>query len=261
MSELCLECIDVSKKFRLYERDTSLKSRFANSIERHTDLLEWYVLRDINFRILQGDRVGIIGRNGSGKSTLLKLLTGIYTPTVGGIEIYCKRMLALIELGVGFYDELTARENIKLNWVFNGLPKKELGEYFDEIVEFAGLHNFLDTPLKYYSTGMVARLGFAIASHAHPDLLIVDEVLAVGDAEFQERCYQKIDELCRQGATLILVSHSTSAIEQMCERAILLDGETIAHDGSVLDTMNVYNDALSKPIFENLSVSPSNSVG
>lgn len=240
MADLSVECHLLSKKFRWYERHDTLKNTFAN-FQKQKKVWEWYVLSKIDLQIFRGERVGIVGRNGCGKSTLLKLITGIYHPTSGAIRVNSRRMLALIELGVGFYPDLTGRENIRLNWVFNGLPIRELKQRFDEIVEFSGVGNFLETPLKYYSSGMVARLGFAIASHAQPDLLIVDEVLAVGDAEFQMRCYEKIDQLCRDGVTLILVSHNPKDIERVCERAVWLEGGAIRCDGSVYETLSAYN--------------------
>jgi ABC-2 type transport system ATP-binding protein len=244
MADLTIECKQLSKKFRWYHRHDSLKSTFANLRHRHKEVLEWYVFENIDMEVCKGERVGIIGRNGCGKTTLLKLITGIYKPTSGSTKIYSNRMLALIELGAGFYPDLTGRENIKLNWVFNGLPKKELTACLDSIVDFAGIEDFLDTPLKFYSSGMAARLGFAIAIHARPDLLIVDEILTVGDAEFQQRCYAKIDEICQNGVTLILVSHNTSDIKRVCKRAIWLDRGAVRYDGGVNQTINTYNNAL-----------------
>lgn len=244
MAELSIGCYHLSKKFRWYERHDSLKRSFANWWKPPQNIHEWYVLKDINLQIQKGERVGIIGRNGCGKTTLLKLMTGIYCPTNGSCQIYSKRMLALIELGVGFYYDLSGRENIRLNWVFNGLPRAELKCSFGEIVAFAGVEKFLDTPLKYYSSGMIARLGFAIASHAQPDLLIVDEVLAVGDAEFQKQCYEKIDQLCQNGITLIFVSHNSQDVERVCTRAIWLDTGIIKFDGSTQETIAAYRKAL-----------------
>jgi ABC-2 type transport system ATP-binding protein len=240
MEELVVSCNNLSKKFRWYERHFSLKRSFANLWKSPEKIWEWYVLKDINFSVREGERVGIIGRNGCGKTTLLKIITGIYRQSSGNYIINSKRRLALIELGVGFYPDLTGKENIRLNWVFNGLPRAELSQCFDDIVEFAGNEKFLETPLKYYSSGMVARLGFAIASHANPDLLIVDEVLAVGDAEFQNKCYNKIDQLCSNGVTLILVSHNVRDIEQICERAIWIDKGVIQYDGYVEDAVYAY---------------------
>jgi lipopolysaccharide transport system ATP-binding protein len=243
MSKLVVECNKLSKKFRWYERHFSLKRYFANLLKPPEKVWEWYVLKDIDLNIQKGERVGIIGKNGCGKSSLLKLITGIYSPTSGSCQIYAMRKLALIELGVGFYHDLTGRENIRLNWVLNGLPRSELKQNFESIIEFAGIEKFLDTPLKYYSSGMVTRLGFAIASHAQPDLLIVDEVLAVGDAEFQNKCYEKIDQLCSTGVTLILVSHNTNDIKWICDRAIWIDNGVIKFDGNVNKAISNYENA------------------
>ena len=240
MNDYKIECIDVSKKFRWYERSVSVKESFARLFNRPVEKWEWFVLKNINIKIKQGERVGLIGSNGSGKTTLLKLFSNIYSPNSGSIEVNSHRRLALIELGVGFYPDLTGRENVKLNWVFNGLPKKELKEKFEGIVEFAGIKKFIDTPLKYYSSGMTARLGFSIAVNADPDLLIIDEILAVGDAEFQKKCYEEIDKLCKKGITLIFVSHNISDIKRVCERGIWLDKGTIAFDGEVDEAIDKY---------------------
>src|SRR4030067_1959470 len=216
-------CKDISKKFRWYERSDSLKTSFVKFFDKSKKIWEWYVLKDINLNIKEGEKVGLIGKNGCGKSTLLKLIAGIHIPTSGKIINNSSRMLALIELGVGFYKDLTGKENIKLNWVFNGLPKSELKNKFDEIVEFSGVGDFLNTPIKYYSSGMTARLGFSVAIHANPDLLIVDEVLAVGDAEFQQKCFKKIENLYQNNITLIFVSHNEADISKVCNRVIWLD--------------------------------------
>jgi len=244
MRDRVVECRKLSKKFRWYERHDMLKSTVAHLWQRPKQVWEWYVLKDVDLEIRHGERVGIIGRNGCGKTTLLKLLTGIYTPTSGSIKIFTGRKLALIELGVGFYPDLTGRENIRLNWVFNGLARKELKRCFDDIVEFANIKDFLDTPLKYYSSGMTARLGFSIVAHAKPELLIVDEILAVGDIEFQQRCYEKIAELCREGVTLILVSHNINDVEKMCSRALWLDGGGFRYDGEVNEAVKQYKQAV-----------------
>lgn len=235
-----VNCTDLSKKFRWYERNDSLKTSFVKFFDKSKKIWEWYVLKDINFKINEGEKVGLIGKNGCGKSTLLKLIAGIHTPNSGKIVNNSKRMLALIELGVGFYKDLTGRENIKLNWVFNGLPKSELKNKFDEIVEFSGVGDFLNTPLKYYSSGMVARLGFSVAIHASPDLLIVDEVLVVGDTEFQKKCYNEIEKLCSRNTTLLFVSHNESDVAKVCQRAIWLNNGTIHYDGNVLEALQLY---------------------
>ncbi len=240
MKNLSVEIFNLNKKFRWYERSHSLKEGFAQIFKSPKQKWEWDVLKNINLEIEHGEKVAIIGRNGCGKSTLLKIISGIHHPTSGRVRIYSQRLLALIELGVGFYPDLTGRENIFLNWTFNGLPKSELKKKFDSIIEFSGVKDFLDTPLKYFSSGMTTRLGFSIAIHAEPDLLIVDEVLAVGDAEFQAQCYEKIDEVCKTGTTLILVSHNFSDIERVAERAVWIDKGEIAFDGFVKPAINEY---------------------
>ncbi len=239
-------CTDVSKKFRWYERSDSLKTSFIKIFDKSKKIWEWYVLKDINLKINKGEKVGLIGKNGCGKSTLLKLIAGIHNPTSGKIINNSSRMLALIELGVGFYKDLTGKENIKLNWVFNGLPKAELKTKFDEIVTFSGIEDFLNTPIKYYSSGMVARLGFSIAIHANPDLLIVDEVLVVGDAEFQRKCFNKIEEVCKSGTTLILVTHNLNDISKICDRAIWINDGYIQSDGDVPGTVRKYFNSLNQ---------------
>jgi len=239
-------CTDVSKKFRWYERSDSLKTSFIKIFDKSKKIWEWYVLKEINLKINKGEKVGLIGKNGCGKSTLLKLIAGIHNPTSGKIINNSSRMLALIELGVGFYKDLTGKENIKLNWVFNGLPKAELKTKFDEIVTFSGIEDFLNTPIKYYSSGMVARLGFSIAIHANPDLLIVDEVLVVGDAEFQRKCFNKIEEVCKSGTTLILVTHNLNDISKICDRAIWINDGYIQSDGDIPGTVRKYFNSLNQ---------------
>jgi len=240
MKNLAVEIFNLNKKFRWYERSQSLKEGFAQILKAPKQKWEWDVLKNINLEIEQGEKVAIIGRNGCGKTTLLKIIAGIHQPTSGKVNIYSQRLLALIELGVGFYPDLTGRENISLNWAFNGLPKSELKKKFDSIVEFSGVNDFLDTPLKYFSSGMTTRLGFSVAIHAEPDLLIVDEVLSVGDAEFQKQCYEKIDEVCNSGTTLILVSHNITDIERVAERAIWINNGEVALDGLAKSAIRQY---------------------
>ncbi len=183
---------------------------------------EFWALKDVSFEINQGDRIGIIGRNGSGKSTLLKLLSRITEPTTGRISIK-GRVASLLEVGTGFHPELTGRENIYLNGSILGMSKAEIKKKFDEIVDFAEIEKFLDTPVKWYSSGMYMRLAFAVAAHLEPEILIVDEVLAVGDVEFQKKCLGKMEEVGKEGRTVLFVSHNMGAIEQLCTRGILLE--------------------------------------
>ncbi|MEK7453014.1 MAG: ABC transporter ATP-binding protein [Patescibacteria group bacterium] len=187
---------------------------------------EFWALRNINIEIQKGDIIGIIGHNGAGKSTLLKILTGITPPTEGEI-IMRGRVASLLEVGTGFHPELTGRENIFLNGAILGMTKKEIVKKFDEIIAFAGVEKFLDTPVKYYSSGMYVRLAFSVAAHMEPDILLVDEVLAVGDAEFQKKCLGKMEEVTRKdGRTIFLVSHNMGAIKMLCQKTLWLeDGE------------------------------------
>jgi len=193
----------------------------------------------VTFDVARGEAIGIVGRNGAGKSTILKLLTGITAPTEGEIVIR-GRLAALIELGSGFHPELTGRENAYLSGSMLGLRRREITAKLPAIVDFAGIGDFLDVPVKYYSSGMYVRLGFAIAALLEPDILLVDELLAVGDAEFQARCLRRIEELKRRGVTLIIVSHDLGAIEQLCDRALLLERGAIAASGSSADVVSAY---------------------
>ncbi|WP_150051637.1 ABC transporter ATP-binding protein [Methylomonas rhizoryzae] len=202
------------------------------SIETAQSREEFWALRDLNFEIEQGDRVGIIGRNGAGKSTLLKILSRITHPTTGKVVIN-GRVSSLLEVGTGFHPELTGRENIYLNGAILGMRKHEIQRKFDEIVEFAEVERFLDTPVKHYSSGMYVRLAFAVAAHLEPEVLIIDEVLAVGDAKFQAKCLGKMEEIGHSGRTVIFVSHNLSFIQQLCTTCILLAyGEMISQKTS-----------------------------
>ena len=181
-----------------------------------------WALKDVSFEIKRGEVVGIIGRNGAGKSTLLKILSRITEPTEGTAEIH-GRVGSLLEVGTGFHPELTGRENIYLNGAILGMRKAEIGRKFDEIVAFSGVEKFIDTPVKHYSSGMYVRLAFAVAAHLEPEILLVDEVLAVGDAEFQRKCLGKMDQVAREGRTVLFISHNMGAIARLCERSLWLD--------------------------------------
>ncbi len=189
-----------------------------------------WALRDISFEVKRGEALGIIGRNGAGKSTLLKILSRITPPTLGRLEIR-GRISSLLEVGTGFHNELTGRENVYLNGTILGMKKTEVDAKFDEIVDFSGVERFLETPVKRYSSGMKVRLAFAVAAHLEPDILIVDEVLAVGDAAFQRKCLNKMQDVEQEGRTVLFVSHNMLAITRLCQRAILLDEGRIVGDG------------------------------
>jgi ABC-type polysaccharide/polyol phosphate transport system ATPase subunit len=199
-----------------------------------------WALRDVSLDVPRGSSVGIIGRNGAGKSTLFKLLAGITAPTTGRIVLN-GRLAALIEVGSGFHPELTGRENVFLSGSLLGMTRREIAGKLERIVEFAGVRRFIDTPVKRYSSGMYVRLGFAIAAHLEPHILLVDEVLAVGDAEFQERCLQRIQEIRAQGTTCLFISHDLTAIERLCDRAVLLDRGEIAETGTPTDVVATYH--------------------
>jgi lipopolysaccharide transport system ATP-binding protein len=208
------------------------------------EIEEFWALRDIDFEIKRGDRVGIIGRNGAGKSTLLKVLSRITEPSAGSVQIR-GRIASLLEVGTGFHPELTGRENIFLNGAILGMTRAEIKRKFDEIVDFAGVEKFLDTPVKRYSSGMYVRLAFAVAAHLEPEILVVDEVLAVGDAEFQKKCLGKMEEVSKnEGRTVLFVSHNMGAMTGLCNKGILLNQGKIAFNGTmqaaVLNYLNQY---------------------
>jgi lipopolysaccharide transport system ATP-binding protein len=215
--------------------------RFLKSVRRRNreTMEEFWALRDVNLEIKQGEIVGIIGRNGAGKSTLLKILSRITEPTKGRIRMR-GRVSSLLEVGTGFHAELTGRENIFLNGAILGMGRAEIIRKFDEIVAFSGVEKFLDTPVKRYSSGMYVRLAFAVAAHLEPEILIVDEVLAVGDSEFQKKCLDKMDDVGHGGRTILFVSHNMQAITRLCGRAILLEQGQVRMDGAPLQVTNAY---------------------
>jgi len=200
----------------------------------------FWALKDFNLEVHRGSSVGVIGPNGAGKSTVMKLLAGITAPTAGRITIV-GALSALIEVGSGFHPELTGRENVFLSGAILGMRRRDIAARLDRIVSFAGVERFVDTPVKWYSSGMYVRLGFAIAAHLQPDVLLVDEVLAVGDAEFQARCLARIRELQRDGVTILFISHDLSAVEQLCDRAVLLDRGTTIAEGPPDEVVSIYH--------------------
>ena len=220
-------------------RDTLVNS-FKSPLKRfNNDHKNFWALKDVNFEVMPGEVIGIIGRNGAGKSTLLKILSRITEPTTGKIEIY-GRIGSLLEVGTGFHPELTGRENIFLNGAILGMKRAEIAKKFDEIVEFAEIEKFLDTAVKHYSSGMYVRLAFAVAAHLEPEILIVDEVLAVGDAEFQKKCLGKMSEVSRIGKTVLLVSHQLGMLAQLCDTCILLEKGNLEIQGKTENVINAY---------------------
>lgn len=205
-----------------------------------------WALKDINFTVEQGEAVGIIGRNGAGKSTLLKILSRVTAPTNGIIKVK-GHLASLLEVGTGFHSELTGRENIYLNGAINGMTRAEVTRKFDEIVDFSGVEQFIDTPVKRYSSGMYIRLAFSVAAHLNPDILVVDEVLAVGDLEFQKKCLGKMGDVVGQGRTVLFVSHNMAAIQSLCQRGILLQKGRMIFSGSQTDAIRKYVESVNKP--------------
>jgi len=234
MNPPALEVADVSKKFRLYrERPSSLKARLIHSRMRAED---FWALRDVSFDIPEGSSLGLIGHNGSGKTTLLKIVAGILRPTSGMVR-QRGRLAALLELGAGFHPELTGRENVYLNASFLGLSRRETDAAYDGIVAFAELEDFMDNQVKFYSSGMLVRLGFAVAVHVDPEVLLIDEVLAVGDEAFQAKCLDRIRQFQRDGRTIVLVTHALDTVTQICDRAVMLHHGEVHAAGAPADVV------------------------
>lgn len=235
-------CFDgVSKRFVIHhERSRSFQELLVNLVHRRNGLQEdFWALRDVSFAVEPGETVGIIGPNGSGKSTVLKLITRILNPTSGVITVPGK-VAGLIELGAGFHPDLTGRENVYLLGAIMGVPERAMRQRFDTIVGFAELEQFIDTPVKHYSSGMYMRLGFSVVLQVDAEILLIDEVLAVGDRHFQEKCLRSIEELQRQGVTILLVSHDLELIQRFCPRALLLDHGRVACLGATSEVVRAY---------------------
>lgn len=246
-----IEFHNVWKKFKKGEKLNSLRDAvphiFRNTVTGNNDLsaMEFWALNNVNFEVEKGNVVGIMGPNGAGKSTILKLLSRIMLPTKGQMKIN-GRLSALIEVTAGFHPELTGRENVYLNGTILGMRKKEIDNKFEEIVEFSGVREFIDTPVKRYSSGMYSRLGFSVAAHMDPDILLVDEVLSVGDSAFQAKCAEKMRELMKVGATIIIVSHSLSLIQSLCKRTILINNGEVLKDGATEEVLPFYENIVIK---------------
>ncbi|MEI8050629.1 MAG: ABC transporter ATP-binding protein [Actinomycetes bacterium] len=241
-TENAVEIQDVSKRFRLYhERGTSLKERLVKAgRSRYEDL---WALKNVGFNVAEGETVGILGRNGSGKSTLLKCICGVLQPTEGQVVVRGK-LAGLLELGAGFQPELSGRDNIYLNASMLGLSRKEVDDVFDDIVAFAELDHFIDNQVKFYSSGMYVRLGFAVAVNVDPDILVVDEVLAVGDERFQNKCIERIRQFQDQGRTIIFVSHSADQVRSICDRAVVLQDGHMMGDSTPDEAVRTFREGL-----------------
>lgn len=254
MSHPIIHCQNLSKRYRVggpARRHGDFREAFdhvlraplrrlrALSIAPTSDEETFWALRNLDLEVAPGEVLGIVGKNGAGKSTLLKILSRITSPTEGRVELR-GRVASLLEVGTGFHPDLTGRDNIYLNGTFLGMRKREIDRKFDEIVDFAEVERFIDTPVKRYSSGMYVRLAFAVAAHLEPEILLVDEVLAVGDANFQRKCLGKLDDIAHRGRTVLFVSHNLAAVQRLCRRAILLQDGRIANQGPVGDIVKTY---------------------
>lgn len=243
MSDIAVRVENISKKYDIGNTSSgslreTIAGLFSKNGQNKTDD-EFWALKDISFEVKKGEAIGIIGKNGAGKSTLLKVLSRITEPTTGRIEID-GRVSSLLEVGTGFHPELTGRENVFLNGTILGMSRAEVKAKFDEIVDFSGVEKFLDTPVKRYSSGMKVRLAFAVAAHLEPEILIIDEVLAVGDAEFQKKCLGKMEDVAGQGRTVLFVSHNMAAVKSLCIKGVLLKNGSIIKQGNVEDAIDYY---------------------
>ncbi len=253
-----LEVQNIGKKYRIQHLAggyLSLRERMVNALKFQRDEVEdFWALKDISFEVQPGESIGIIGRNGAGKSTLLKILSKITPPTTGRI-ISRGRIASLLEVGTGFHQELTGRENIFFNGSLLGMKRREIESKFDEIVDFSGVEKFLDTPLKHFSSGMQLRLAFSVAAHLDPEILIIDEVLAVGDAEFQKKCLGKMNEVVGEGKTILFVSHNLTAVQNLCRNAILLQHGKIHSHGHVATILDTYSSMNQQPVKDEVDLS------
>lgn len=251
-NETAIKVEGLGKKYRIgsgRKRHNTLRDSLADGVSRrfrksgrsngNGQPSDFWALKDVSFNVGRGEVVGIIGRNGAGKSTLLKTLAQITEPSTGSIDIY-GRVGSLLEVGTGFHPELSGRENVYLSGSILGMKKAEIDRNFDEIVDFAEVEKFIDTPVKHYSSGMYLRLAFGVAAYLQPEILLIDEVLAVGDAVFQQKCLGKMDDVAKQGRTVLFVSHNMSAIQELCQRGILIEAGRIAFDGKATDCIGDY---------------------
>lgn len=249
MSDIAIKLTEINKKYILHRQKPTL----VENLFKFTRYEEMWALKDINLNIKKGERIGVIGNNGSGKTTLLKIITGITSPTSGEIKIN-GRIATIIGLEAGFHPELTGEENIYLNGMLLGMSKTEIRYQFDKIIEFSGIREYIDVPFYTYSSGMKLRLGFSIAIHSNPDILLIDEVLGIGDQEFQEKSYRAVTDLFKNGSTLVFVSHYFLDVVKICNKAIRLKEGKIISEGKCRKVIREYNKTLkgkrlSRPLF------------
>ena len=242
MNDIAIEVTAAGKRYVKYDDAPMLVSHLLQLRSRTRRSALW-ALRGASFDVRKGECVGVVGRNGSGKSTLLHLLAGVTAPTEGRVSVW-GRVAPLISVGVGFHPELTGRENVYVNATILGLGREEIDRRFDEIVSFAEIGEFLETPVKFYSSGMFVRLGFAVSAMADPDVLLIDEVLAVGDLAFQLKCFERLERLRESGATVVLVTHNLNAVRRLCERTLVIHNGELRHDGDTVEALSLYHELL-----------------
>ena len=242
-SNISIHVTQLSKKYEIGSTQKDTLSESLTSIFKASDKEDFWALKEVSFDIHRGEVVGIIGKNGAGKSTLLKVLSKITKPTSGRVELY-GRIASLLEVGTGFHPELNGRENIFLNGSLLGLSRKEIKERLDDIIEFSGIGNFIDTPVKKYSSGMYVLIAFSVAAHLNPEILLIDEVLAVGDHAFQQKCLGKMEEVASSGRTVLLVSHNLEVIENLCSKTIWIDNGQLAFYGDTREAIRLYLDSV-----------------
>jgi lipopolysaccharide transport system ATP-binding protein len=274
MSDIAIRVENLSKQYHIGGKQASNRTFREALLDSFSTPFRWlrgerksvetfWALDDVSFEVKHGEAVGIIGRNGAGKSTLLKILSRITKPTKGRVDLY-GRVASLLEVGTGFHSELSGRDNIYLNSAILGMGRREIERKFDEIVEFSGVEKFLDTPVKHYSSGMYVRLAFAVAAHLEPEILIVDEVLAVGDAEFQKKSLGKMDEVARSGRTVLFVSHNMDAVAKFCQKTILLNSGSVELYSDTHSVISSYvsegHDVIAQRIWNNIKVAPGNNI-
>ena len=241
MNRIAVTVERVTQRFRvIHERPDTLRELFSKVLRQRVRYHNFDAVKDVSLEIRSGHMVGLIGRNGSGKSTLLKIIAGVYKPTTGRVEVH-GTLAPLIELGAGFHPELTGRENILLNGLLMGYTREEMQRREQTIIDFAGIGEFIDAPIKQYSTGMNTRLAFSVATEVNPDILIVDEILSVGDAAFKEKCFARIQGFRKAGKTILFVSHDMQAVLKQCDRTILLDHGSIVADGDPAEVVETYH--------------------
>lgn len=235
---------NVTQRFRvIQERPDTLRELFAKLFRHESHYHDFEAVKNVSFQVSKGEMLGLIGRNGSGKSTLLKIVAGVYRPTAGSVEVQGS-LAPLIELGAGFHQELTGRENILLNGLLMGYSKREMREREQRIIEFADIGDFIDSPVKQYSSGMYMRLAFSVATEIDPEILLIDEILAVGDASFQQKCFDRLQEYRKAGKTILFVTHVMTQVAEHCDRAILIDRGSIMADGRPDEVIEVYKSSL-----------------